>query len=101
MGKDADCKVLKSCCAKWTSATTNGKVSTLLTCIPDATAANGAIKVNIDGSTAGQTTAAFADNKCVNKVCDAFAAAKCTGKAAGASTLAFSAAVAATAVYMM
>merc|ERR1719181_21265 len=95
--KAADCKVAKSCCAKWTTKASAGTVSTLLACIPDATAALGAIKVNIDGTSTGQKSGDFDSGKCVSNVCDAFANAKCTGVAAGASTLAVSAAVAATA----
>ena len=98
--KPTDCKVAKSCCAIWnTKADLTGTASTLKACVADATAAKAAVKITVDNSTAGQKYTDFVS--CTASPCTGYLAAKCTGVAAGANTLAVSAAVAATAVYMM
>merc|ERR1719213_260513 len=97
-----DCKTAKSCCAIWnTKADLTGTASTLKACVADATKAKAAVKITIDGTSTGQKDSDFASGACTNKVCTAYLAKDCVGVAAGASTLAVSAAVAATAVYMM
>ena len=94
-----DCKVAKSCCQIWmTKSDGTGKDSTLKACVADKAAAKSKVTITLSGSLA---TSDFDSCASGSKTCDAYLKTACAGVAAGASTLAVSAAVAATAVYMM
>ena len=92
------------CCAKWEKAATVATASTLLVCMPAGTAANAAVKVTC-ASVATATAAAYSAFNplpTTGTSCSAFnGATLCAAAKAGASTLVASAAVVATAVYMM
>ena len=95
--KAADCSVAKSCCMTVNyKATGGGTESTSKFCVADKAAKGSTVKVT-------DTTAnkASFDPSCSAYPCDGFLTTACAGVAAGANTLAVSAAVAATAVYMM
>ena len=102
-----DCATAKSCCAGWTKVASTGTVSTLKACIADTAAKGVAITVTpLDGTTAGQLSTDFSSTvPCTGSnptlTCTGYVGVLCAGVAAGSNTLAVSAAVAATAVYMM
>merc|ERR550514_2721834 len=95
--KATDCKAAKSCCMKVNlKAAGGGTASTSLYCVADGAAAATTVKV----TPVADAKSTFVP-VCSTATCDGYLTTKCTGVAAGASTLAVSAAVAATAVYMM
>merc|ERR1719183_1387759 len=95
--KATDCKAAKSCCMTVNyKATGGGTESTSKFCVADAAAAKSTVKV-----TDSDANKSKFDPACNAYPCTGYLTTKCTGVAAGASTLAVSAAVAATAVYMM
>merc|ERR1719352_409394 len=97
--KPTDCSAAKSCCQIWnTKADLTGTDSTLKACVADKAAAKSKITVTLSGAL---KTTDFDSCTSGSKTCDAYLKTACAGVAAGASTLAVSAAVAATAVYMM
>ena len=88
----AGCTTAGSCCAKANDAASGTQtVSTAMICIPAGTAINGPL----------DTKTQLVGMKYTGAATKVYALAACAKVAAGASTLAVSAAAAATAVYMM
>merc|ERR1719263_1024791 len=95
--KATDCKAAKSCCMTVNYTKTGGGTeSTSKFCVADKAAA----KTTVDVTDASGNLTKFSPS-CAKYPCPGYLTTACAGVAAGASTLAVSAAVAATAVYMM